>query len=348
MKDRIAYLDIFKALAIILVVMGHVLSWCYPNFVENLPNYTYSQIVLWKFIYTFHMPLFMFVSGVVVFNPEKKYKITTVALRIITYLIPFFVIGCLLTLYRGGYKGLSEMFMRMWYFRTLSLFVLMVFTPMYIIEKFPKIGKLLQTIIVSFVFWVAAYYVLPRIGEKFPVVGDVLDFQGAHYCLYPFFLAGWLYRRLDIVRKLVENKYVYLLSFVGLFLYLIYPYHLTGYFSLTYNYVAYLAIAFFLNISIQLTNFAKAQRILGVVGTKTMEIYILHGFMATCVPVIGLFFTQVSEYGVRASMSVQLLVSVSASAIIIYLCLIIAKLIKNSDLFSLLFFGDLRIFSKTQ
>ena len=51
--QRLVFLDIAKAICIILVVIGHY----HP---ENSPEW-YN--VIWKFIYSFHMPLFMFASG---------------------------------------------------------------------------------------------------------------------------------------------------------------------------------------------------------------------------------------------------------------------------------------------
>lgn len=58
-KQRIFYLDYIKAFAIILVVIGHVLQYVmWPS--------DYGEHCVWNFIYSFHMPLFMFVSGVTI------------------------------------------------------------------------------------------------------------------------------------------------------------------------------------------------------------------------------------------------------------------------------------------
>jgi len=50
MKRRIAYIDILRALAIILVIVGHI---PYPGFNPEIK----------KWVYSFHIPLFFFVSG---------------------------------------------------------------------------------------------------------------------------------------------------------------------------------------------------------------------------------------------------------------------------------------------
>lgn len=54
---RVQYIDRLKGLAIILVVMGHIFGFNQPEDGIN------------TFIYTFHMPLFMFLSGLVISAP---------------------------------------------------------------------------------------------------------------------------------------------------------------------------------------------------------------------------------------------------------------------------------------
>jgi fucose 4-O-acetylase-like acetyltransferase len=54
-KVRDPYLDIMKGLAILLVVVGHA--------IQSLPNY--QDGLVFRTIYSFHIPLFMFLSGAV-------------------------------------------------------------------------------------------------------------------------------------------------------------------------------------------------------------------------------------------------------------------------------------------
>ena len=62
--DRLTHFDIAKAIAIILVVIGHF----YPS---DAPHW-YVQMRAW--IYTFHMPLFMFLSGYIYLAFKKDEK----------------------------------------------------------------------------------------------------------------------------------------------------------------------------------------------------------------------------------------------------------------------------------
>ena len=52
---RIAYIDFLKAFAIATVLLGHS--------VEQLSGDAFWDHPIWSFLYSFHMPLFMFVSG---------------------------------------------------------------------------------------------------------------------------------------------------------------------------------------------------------------------------------------------------------------------------------------------
>lgn len=61
MKRRNSYIDFIKGVAILLVLVGHAIQYCYGT--EYFVQETYFRNPIFKFIYTFHMPLFMAVSG---------------------------------------------------------------------------------------------------------------------------------------------------------------------------------------------------------------------------------------------------------------------------------------------
>lgn len=60
-EGRIAYFDILKGIGIVLVVYGHCIQ--YGNGGEFLSGERFFEDSIFQFIYSFHMPLFMFVSG---------------------------------------------------------------------------------------------------------------------------------------------------------------------------------------------------------------------------------------------------------------------------------------------
>lgn len=78
--DRIAWIDIAKGIVIILMVLGH------SSIPKNINN----------FIYSFHMPFFFFVSGMLISNKQSSSKRLTDLPRYITrkinsLLIPFLI-----------------------------------------------------------------------------------------------------------------------------------------------------------------------------------------------------------------------------------------------------------------
>ena len=87
MKDRIVYIDIAKAICIILVVIGHYV----PN---NCPEW---WMMIHDIIYSFHMPLFMFASGFVYIATykEKQSYWDFLIKKIKRLMVPYFVVSFL-------------------------------------------------------------------------------------------------------------------------------------------------------------------------------------------------------------------------------------------------------------
>ena len=60
MKKRNAYLDLLKAINILLVILGHCIQYGSGS---DYSQGTFFENPVFKFIYSFHMPMFMLVSG---------------------------------------------------------------------------------------------------------------------------------------------------------------------------------------------------------------------------------------------------------------------------------------------
>ncbi|WP_254411882.1 acyltransferase family protein [Dyadobacter diqingensis] len=85
MKNRVAYIDHLKGISILLVVVGHFIQY---NTIESKDSRLFS------FIYSFHMPLFMFISGYVAYlsiNERIFQNYSSFLLKKIrSLLVPFF------------------------------------------------------------------------------------------------------------------------------------------------------------------------------------------------------------------------------------------------------------------
>lgn len=83
MKNRILELDFFKGIAILLVICGHVILANLKDALDTHPVYTW--------IYSFHMPLFFFISGYLISYSSKNMGLKVVKKKSLTLLIPFFL-----------------------------------------------------------------------------------------------------------------------------------------------------------------------------------------------------------------------------------------------------------------
>lgn len=161
---RFAEIDVLKGIAIALVVLGHVLAWFYGDFLERAETMSYNEMVLWRYVYSFHMPLFMFVSGFVVFNPLKKYSVKQVFIRSMSYIIPLLSWGVLCSAYREEFN-IGNIIGQYWYFKTLVIFLLIVFL---VSKLFQRICKciLFTNILISLIFMIIVMS-LSFIGKRY-------------------------------------------------------------------------------------------------------------------------------------------------------------------------------------
>lgn len=96
MKQRISYIDSAKAMLIVLVVLGHILQYANPNY-DILP-YTLLQ----EFIYSFHMPAFFLLSGILSDAEEQKKRCFADLMknRLRTLIIPYIFFELIAIIYK--------------------------------------------------------------------------------------------------------------------------------------------------------------------------------------------------------------------------------------------------------
>lgn len=121
MKQRIDYIDRMKGLAIFLVVMGHVYGMAFAQ----------SDDVAYRVISSFHMPLFMFLSGLVACSGATSpfWNMTKLSRKLRGLLLPLIVFGMCFTMtwvsdFGSGLKCFLESPNKngYWYLMTLAVF----------------------------------------------------------------------------------------------------------------------------------------------------------------------------------------------------------------------------------
>ena len=124
-KTRDYGFDNIKFILIILVVLGHIL--------EEISTTGFMGVIR-SVIYSFHMPFFIFLSGFVVsyITPRKLIK------KLVGYLIPFFIIGSLFSLYKSA-NWYEWLFMAnknyFWYLLILSYCLILTCSLNWIVDK---------------------------------------------------------------------------------------------------------------------------------------------------------------------------------------------------------------------
>lgn len=90
MERRNEFIDFLRGGAILLVLWGHCIQGC------NTDSFDVFQNWMFRIIYSFHMPLFMLISGYLFWNSRNKTLKDIVMRRIVTIGVPFLVWNTLL------------------------------------------------------------------------------------------------------------------------------------------------------------------------------------------------------------------------------------------------------------
>lgn len=196
MKQRISYIDSAKAILIVLVVLGHILQYANPNY-DILP-YTLLQ----EFIYSFHMPAFFLLSGILSDAEEQRKRSFADLMknRLRTLIIPYIFFELIAIVYKHfvlGSVSLTEGLYLMLTFRCnvgadwylLALFLANILYWLY--ARCPRKYKWIPAILLSF----GIPCILPNghgwnilfravLGFGFMAVGELLKQQLTQFKLY--------------------------------------------------------------------------------------------------------------------------------------------------------------------
>lgn len=321
-NNRLDYIDTAKALAIFFVVMGHVLSGCKSDCMES-----WDEMIVWRLIYSFHMPLFMFVSGFVCFNPDKKYYVRDFIKRLVSYLIPFFTIALFLGILREKLN-----FNQLWYFRSLALFVLFLYIGMKAIDKCNTINPIVRVLLVVLVFSVELFLVY-FLCQRLPVFDSIIDSSHINLCV--FFVGGYIIRCFwRAINKFFINDYTLVFSLITIIL-------LYNILPISTIVKQFAVILFIFNLSALMP--LRTNLVLQNLGKNTQSVYILHFFILFNAPFVGAVFCHYNSMAMIWQAIPQLIWSVPVTIITIMLCLRLSTIIKCSPLLSLLILGDTKI-----
>ncbi len=101
-QHRNLTIDFIRGVAILLVVFGHSIQ--YGSGTEFLETEGYFENVFFKFVYSFHMPLFALLSGYLFYWSMKKDTFEIVKRRLTSIILPMFVWVTLVSLGSSAFK----------------------------------------------------------------------------------------------------------------------------------------------------------------------------------------------------------------------------------------------------
>ena len=278
---RDLYWDSLKFVLIFLVVLGHSVGSYLPSGGIDRP--------LYNFIYTFHMPLFIFVSGMFShINDREKYKsgilriLETYAVFQLFRAVPPILINGNITLNSITSVVISPRY-TLWYLLSLILWRLIVYyLPDNVLNKYP-IG------IIIVCFFVSLLGGFVPIGHTFSLQRTMaflpFFFMGyyakdievkKHIAKIPAFVAVWVLLSVFLIYYFVLNKSY---SFV---LYANVPYGSKNEYSLLFLFFARgIFLVFATLMGAMVMRLVPSNPSLSCWGSNTLFIYIYHSFIIT-------------------------------------------------------------------
>ena len=275
MNDRIRYIDRLKGLAMLLVVMGHVYFFSYAQ----------SESIGLKMISSFHMPLFMFISGMLVFKKNIPYSYSFILLlkKIVMFLLPMFIFGvCFASTYSSvcSFADLWSLLIAFlmdpakygyWYLISLSLFYISMQ-----LFRFNRSNTLTWDILLS-----GFVYCIFLLGWKTTTqVGNLLCLLNCTD-FYPFFILGYFTRKYDFVEYVKHSNFIFTVAIIGYILLFNRDLGFQVINTFSERFVVRLcAIIVILMIFVRRQDESSfLENKLSFIGRNTLDVYLLHYFI---------------------------------------------------------------------
>ena len=328
-KQRIGYIDAMRGFTMILVVFAHVCHFCFGD-----SRMGYNAIFI-----LFRLPCFFMLSGWL-FEPASKNAFLTVARhKAMVQLLPTFIFLLLLAPPPEFFHQLGALKGGYWF-----TFVLFEFFILYMVIV--RIGKYWMPIlafaitIASFIY--ARYYdCLKSSSEGFQLLMiDMLGFLSVTtWRLFIFFYIGtWMRRHFDAFIRWT-NKPVVILLISAVFFLIAFTSHKDNMWFEMFRYYAggitgmWMVFTFF-RFSVSWLQKLHIEKPLQYVGTRTLDIYLLHYFFLP--RFLMEYAPQLQIYDSRFIESVVIMV---LSLVILVLCLITSYVIRLSPFLGHYLFG---------
>ena len=327
------HLDVLKGIAILLMVMGHVIPWTlnqpflHKPMMELNGNELYLSL-LYKIIYSFHMPLLFFVSGYLFFKPtayDCEQVKSIINKRISRILIPYLATGSLLLISRGhwGY----------WFLQCLFCMNVMVAFMLYLIGRF-KFDLRKELALYALVG--VGLFLFSKVCKSLETDTFGVVVIGRLFTYYPTFMLGLLMSKYIRLREFLKNQYVVFGCFVLYIVAFILSERQIPVLSFISSVLLPITMILYLN-QLVLRNANMMGGVIAYVGKNSMEVYILHSFFVIVFKEVGSYMLTLDS--LVTCVSFQLVYSFFLSIVAITLSILVAEFLKGSAILKRLLFG---------
>jgi len=332
-KARMLYVDALRGLTMFLVVYHHVIDKIFRD--DTLLDQT---------LQSFRMPVFFFVSGFVAYKAlefwtgkntlkrfVKKFRSQVIPTVIFFCAYFYFMRGCnpILLFLEYGWR-------QYWFTIVLFEFFVIYFSVNYLTRNHPKANVVI--LVTLSVVSVMIYHGCKK-GGLFCLYTDAYEFTR----YFPFFIAGTLIRKCyDVVIKYLD-KWAVIIGVIALFLIQVpafddfyhLPEKINNFITIWSIRVTGFVMVFGLFVKLRdfFTDSSKITKVMCYVGTRTLDIYLMHFFFISHLPILNLYL--IKQYGVHLGRPSLIVVS----ALVVCACLAVSYIIRKSKFLGNLLFA---------
>ena len=332
--QRLEYIDQLKGIAMLLVVTGHIIVFCGLGY-EN---------TFIRHITMMNMPLFYFLNGLVLKDAQGINKGTAKFLfsKAQQLLIPFFVWGGLITLYRNAtYFEFLQNYWKFgyWYFIVLFEFLIIHVVLNLINQLINKKSQWWLDFCIFLCIWTGFRFIGKFIPEGVNIIIDYWQFSA----YLPFFYLGTFFRRYKIIDKMSRHTspVMTILLICLLPFYFLWRSRVSAIVTdliLPVNIILILLMTFYVyenESNMQNKRMSSAANLLGYIGRHTFTIYVLQFFLFKYIDFHDIFQPLYADH----SYLLILLITVIAAILICYICILCEYILGKSRLMNYILFG---------
>lgn len=318
MKTHYKYIDRLKGITMLTVIMGHFIQW--SLFIKN--------DIIADLIFSFHMPLFMFLSGLVISSPPSLNKCIT---KLVKFFMPLFIVGGIYAIFSQHRTFHNFVFHQMklgyWYLWTLGIFYICLCFFNISLFKVKECIKDLIFCLLFFLFFLILNKLLPE------TINNLLSIKQC-YGFWTWFAFGYLVNKYNWIDYLMKHNWIYTICLIG-FIPLFWLVHYCGLnFYKPMNFCAIVSLLYLFCLRENKATAIDYQ--LEFIGKKSLDVYIYHYFF------IWLFvFKSLGGWlSYTKNYFLEVLLLIFFSTIIAYTTIIVGHIIKKSWLLNQLIYGN--------